>query len=222
MRPTITALALSGLVLLVALVWSPLGSHLTLSNLLEQARPAGTLPTTWATLLTLQWPNEHISHDYKVPAGWLAFATAAGGFVFATLFYGVRKLDADEARRTFAGVYRFLLNKWWFDELYQVLFVKPVYLISGWVSWIDKRLIDGLIDGLAKVTRGFAVIWDRMADRQIVDGFANGIAHQFYQAGLSLRRAQTGQVRQYVMFIAVGTVAVFMIISFFWKYAFAG
>ena len=33
-----------------------------------------------------------------------------------------------------------------------------------------------------------------------------------------MRRMQTGRLRQYVMFIVVGTVALFILISFFWSY----
>ena len=40
--------------------------------------------------------------------------------MLATAFYGLRKLDPDDVRRTFAPLYWFLVHKWWFDELYAV------------------------------------------------------------------------------------------------------
>ena len=58
-------------------------------------------------------------------------------------------------------------------------------------------------------------IWDRIFDRFLIDGLANGIARWTYSVGVSLRAVQTGQLRQYVMFIALGTVTLFLIISFF-------
>ena len=83
-------------------------------------------------------------------AEWAAFAVALVGFVLATLFYGVRKWNPDDVRRAFAPMYRFLVHKWWFDELYAFLFVRPVLRISGWVAAIDKKGIDWLADNAAR------------------------------------------------------------------------
>ena len=50
----------------------------------------------------------------------------------------------------FAPVYRFLVCKWMFDELYGFLFVRPVLRVSGWVAAIDKKGIDWLADNAAR------------------------------------------------------------------------
>ena len=223
--PLFIALSIAVFVFLVALCWGPIGAkNVTLSNLLSQARPAGTLPTEAAVLMNMEWPSEPDSHapPIKVPAGWLAFCTALAGFSLATVFYGLRKLDAEEARSTFAPIHRFLVNKWWFDELYHNIFIRPAHLVAGLISGFDRRCIDWLLDSLAKLTRAIAVFWEGFADGQIVDGFVNGLAARTYRTGTQLRGAQTGRLRQYIMFIAVGTVAAFVLASFLWNYAFAG
>ncbi|HVJ51258.1 MAG TPA: NADH-quinone oxidoreductase subunit L [Aliidongia sp.] len=59
---------------------------------------------------------------------------------------------------TLRGLYLFVYNKWYFDELYDALFVRPAFLI-GWGFWKggDGMMIDGLgPDGIAAVTRGIA------------------------------------------------------------------
>jgi NADH-quinone oxidoreductase subunit L len=223
--PLFVALSIAALVFVVALICGSIdGNHVTLANLLSQGRPAGTLPDESAVLLNMTWPNEHTSHlpHIKPKAGWLAFGTALAGFTLATFFYGLRKLDADEAKSTFAPIHRFLINKWWFDELYEIVFIKPTHLISGMISGFDRRCIDWVLDNLAKLTQTIAVVWERFADGQVVDGFVNGLAARTYRTGVQLRQAQTGRLRQYVMFIAVGTVAAFVLASFLWNYAFAG
>jgi NADH-quinone oxidoreductase subunit L len=55
----------------------------------------------------------------------------------------------------FAPVYRFLLNKWYFDELYNFLFVGP----ANWLARIlwhvgDETLIDGMPNGAAALAAG--------------------------------------------------------------------
>ena len=220
-RPLNVALGIAALVFVLSLIWSQY-PNVTLANLLEQARPVGTLATQQAVLTPMTWPDEHLSHEpeIKVPATWIAFSTAFAGFFLATMFYGLRKLDAAEAKRAFAPVHRLLQNKWWFDELYDVVFIRPTHVVSEWISQFDRKVIDGLIDGLAWVVRSFSSFWERLADRTLVDGFVNSLASLTYKTGLGLRRAQTGSLRQYVMFIVIGTVAVFMLASF-WRYAFA-
>ncbi len=51
----------------------------------------------------------------------------------------------------------------------------------------------------------------------LVDGIANGLADWTYRLGSSLRTLQTGRLRQYVMFIVLGAIAIFVVISFFWS-----
>ncbi|HYW79036.1 MAG TPA: NADH-quinone oxidoreductase subunit L, partial [Thermoguttaceae bacterium] len=168
-------------------------------------------------------PPEHLIHGHEihVSAGWTAFTAALIGFGFATLFYGVRKLDAEDARKTFAPIHRFLLNKWWFDELYEFLFIRPVMRISGWITMIDKRGLDWLADSAARLVRIIARI-DSSIDRIFVDGLIDLTARWTHAVGLKLRAVQTGSLRQYVMFIALGVVVLFILISQYWGIAVAG
>jgi NADH-quinone oxidoreductase subunit L len=55
----------------------------------------------------------------------------------------------------FGGLYRFLLNKWYFDELYDRIFVQPLMCLSR-VLWKtgDATVIDGVPNGLAWLTSG--------------------------------------------------------------------
>ena len=68
----------------------------------------------------------------------------------------------------------------------------------------------------------FSAIWDLIVDRKFVDGTVNWLGDRTYTLGLRSQRVQTGSLRQYVLFIAVGVVAIFVLASFFWGYAFAG
>ncbi|TAL04855.1 MAG: NADH-quinone oxidoreductase subunit L [Rhodospirillaceae bacterium] len=67
------------------------------------------------------------------------------GFVWAYMFY-IRRPDLPgKLAATFPGVHRFLLNKWYFDELYDWMFVRPAFRI-GRLFWKggDGAVIDGL------------------------------------------------------------------------------
>ncbi|MBL7040246.1 MAG: NADH-quinone oxidoreductase subunit L [Pirellulaceae bacterium] len=199
-----------------------------LVDLLEQSRPAGTLADTTAVLANMEWPNEHLAHEPRnydsvvVPVTLLATVTALAGIALATVMYLFGGINPDEVRRQFRAIHRFLLNKWWFDELYDFIFVRPTHVIARLLAAIDRKWIDGLIDGTANVTRRFATIWEWATDQTVVDGFVNTVARWTYAVGVWLRVFQTGKLRQYVMFIVIGAIAIFVLISFFWSPSVAG
>jgi NADH-quinone oxidoreductase subunit L len=189
---------------------------------LEQARPLGIADgiAGGAMLPHINMPAEHLSHspDVHFNAEWAAFLTALLGFAFATALYGLRRLDPEDVRRQFAEVYQFLVHKWWIDELYARVFVRPTLRISGWVAGLDKRGIDGVVDRLAMAVAGIAR-FDNWIDRMFVDRLVNSIARWTYSIGIRLRRLQTGNIRQYVMWLAFGTVMLFILISAYWNFS---
>ncbi len=144
--------------------------------------------------------------------------TALAGFAVAGVFYGVRALDAAEVRRSVAPLYQFLWHKWYFDELYRACFVRPALALARLAATVDRMLIDGLAHALARSVR-LASVADDWLDRLFVDGLVNRLAQWTYSAGVALRAVQTGRLRQYVMFLGVGTVALFVLVSFLWTLA---
>jgi NADH-quinone oxidoreductase subunit L len=198
--------------------WKMPGTDLSLPSLLEQARPVGfdidVPPGSWWSSVTM--PAEHLSHAPEVHdvVSLLAFFTALAGFLVAVAYYGLRFLNPETARRAFAPIYFWLWYKWFFDELYHVLFVMPAMVISRAAAAFDRHVIDGFIDGAARFVRRLSVA-DDLFDRIFVDGLVNLTADVIYGLGVRLRTAQTGQVRQYVMAIAVGTVGLYILVSLF-------
>src|SRR5439155_1157612 len=185
---------------------------LSLAALLEQARPQGTLADARGPWTKWTWPNEHTAHLPEnasfivVPATLLATASWAGGILLAAAFFWWGTLNAEDVRRQFAPVYNLLVNKWWFDELYDAIFVQPTMVISRVISGIDKRWIDGFLDWTARACVWFSRLWDLIADRTLVDGFVNLFAAWTYSLGVSLHAIQTGRIRQFVMVLIVGAL----------------
>jgi NADH-quinone oxidoreductase subunit L len=68
-----------------------------------------------------------------------------GGFAIAYYMYLVDRTAPQRLANAYPALYRFLLNKWYFDELYEFLFVRPAFAI-GRAFWKggDGAIIDGL------------------------------------------------------------------------------
>ncbi len=215
--PNVMVAPLVMLAVLAVVAGGALPGGLGIANLLEQARPAGTAEGMTGGFVfgeSLTFPAEHESHAgaIHVTATLTAFATALGGVLLAAAMYLWNVLSPAAVATALRPLYTFLANRWYFDELYDVVFVKPTFGIAALASGIDRGIIDKLIDGIAWTARRFAGM-DAWLDRHLVDGLVNATANATWTVGIRLRSLQTGRLRQYVMFIVVGTVALFALAS---------
>ena len=115
-------------------------------------------------------------------------AVAAIGIAVAWKLFGVelgplRKApEAERVGRLTARLpflYRASLNKWWFDELYDLLFIRIGGRIAAAIWWFDREVVDDTVNAVGAVTG---------------------------MSGRRLSRIQTGRVQNYALGIAVGLI----------------
>jgi NADH-quinone oxidoreductase subunit L len=110
----------------------------------------------WGDSLFVLSRNDSIAAAHHAPP-WVGLAPLAVGLVgiaIAYLFYMAAPTLPRRVASSARGLYRFLLNKWYFDELYERLFVAPAKAL-GYGLWKtgDGALIDGVgPDGIAEKT----------------------------------------------------------------------
>ena len=112
--------------------------------------------------------------------GVLPTATGVLGIGMAYWFYILSPAIPVRLAAQFAPVYRFLLNKWYFDELYDFVFVRPAL-------WIGREL------------------W-KVGDAQIIDGVPNGLASMAEGGSMQVVRIQTGSIAVYAFTMLIGLV----------------
>jgi len=154
-------------------------------------------------------------------AGVIALGMAGLGFAFALVTYYLGYLRPEEAKAQFPGVHAFLANKWYFDDAYSVLLVKPAIIVARAFRAFDLKWIDGLIHAIAGGTVRTAKGSGRF-DNGIIDGLVNVLGNATYDLGSSLRGLQTGSLRNYVLFLAIAAVGLFAILAYFVSFATAG
>jgi len=176
------------------------GAGPLLERLLHAGAPAGLAP---------------VPHAVHSQAGTVALLAVAVGILVAAALYYFRWLEPAKVAEQFAPVFTFLKNKWYFDELYDVVFVQPALAIARRCRRFDWVVIDGVVDGTASLTveASFA---DGRFDYNVIDGAANLISDVVYNTGDRLRFWQTGRIRQYLMFLAVGAAAIGAFFSLTW------
>jgi NADH-quinone oxidoreductase subunit L len=116
----------------------------------------------WRSSLFTLPTNQILEEIHHVPTAVIAapFVMMVSGFLLAWMFYLVIPKAPANLAEAFRPLYLFLLNKWYFDELYDALFTQPAHRI-GRILWKkgDGAIIDGLgPDGIAArvldVTKG--------------------------------------------------------------------
>lgn len=92
----------------------------------------------------------------------------------------------------------FLQNGAYIDQLYEMVFVKPILKLAAVLKWLDRHVVDALVDGIAKLAITLAKISDWF-DRKVIDGFVNLIALIAKRFGDLIRISQTGRVQTYFL-----------------------
>ncbi|MCZ6562760.1 MAG: hypothetical protein O6948_07545, partial [Deltaproteobacteria bacterium] len=130
----------------------------------------------------------------------------------AYLIYLRKTLVADIFSSLAAGVpYRLLYQKYYFDELYQFIFVGGTLFFSRVGAWIDQYIIDFIVDGLAKATTVISWI-NGLLDNYVVDWIVNKIADLTFGAGDKFRKIQTGNINSY-LYVVLGAVVLAIIVK---------
>tara|TARA_A100000164_G_scaffold361354_1_gene376009 strand:+ start:1885 stop:3813 length:1929 start_codon:yes stop_codon:yes gene_type:complete len=101
----------------------------------------------WQTAIYLSESNHVIESIHYVPK-WVKYSPLAMmvlGLITAIIFYLIYPNIPKFLSNKLNPLYKFLLNKWYFDELYELIFVRNISRIGNFLSnFGDKRVIDGL------------------------------------------------------------------------------
>jgi NADH-quinone oxidoreductase subunit L len=137
----------------------------------------------WGASIFFGPENEVPHHAHDVPL-WVKLAplvVGIAGIALAYIFYMFKTDIPGKLAGAMGGLYRFLLNKWYFDELFEATLVEPA-----------KKLGFGLWKG---------------GDGKIIDGFGpDGIASVSQDVAKQATRLQSGYVYHYAFAMLIGVV----------------
>lgn len=122
------------------------------------------------------------------------------------------KLLPVSVRSKFTFLYNILYNKYYIDELYEAIFIKPIGRLSKISFKFDSNVIDGAVNGTAKLMDIISRI-KAWIDSVIVDGIVNWTARIIGMFSSVLRLAHTGYVQGY-LFLAFAGILFIIIIKF--------
>ncbi|WP_457680435.1 NADH-quinone oxidoreductase subunit L [Thermovibrio sp.] len=151
---------------------------------------AGFLEGWFTSFLERAVPNHvyHLPHHLELTLVVITVSLSLLGLFIAALFYYFKKLSPESITENpvFKPIYTLVYNKYYCDEIYNLVFVR------------------GIAFGLGKVSSLF--------DRYVIDGVVNGVAFITKGIGEVLRITQTGVVNAYALYFALGILIVIAII----------
>src|SRR5580698_1631454 len=120
---------------------------------------------------------------------WISAGVGVAGILLAYVFYVAKRGLADSFAKAMNGFYTLVLNKYYVDEIYDAVVVRPLLSISRVVLWkgVDAGLIDGTVNGVGARSRGIGGI---------------------------LRLLQSGNIRTYAAWVVLGSILVLIAIGF--------
>jgi NADH-quinone oxidoreductase subunit L len=135
----------------------------------------------------------------------VSLVVALGGLGLGWLVY--RNVPAgaeDPLKRPLGPVYSLLQNKYNIDELYAYLFVRPANWFAEQFTYLflDRRLIDGLLHGVAEVSLNLGSGLREVIDVGVVNRFGDLVGSFTNRFGHWFRQIQTGRVQQYMIYAA--------------------
>ncbi len=153
----------------------------------------------------------HGEFDFGIAIG--STVLALGAIALGYLVYNPnrQKAGVDDPLRKAGFIFTLLNNKYWIDQLYGRLFVKPFIWLSeflakviDWKFWHDWFHESVIYQGFMSLTSFLA----NPIDKLVIDGAVNGMGKLVAWASSNLRTLQTGFVRNYALMMLAGVVFV--------------
>jgi NADH-quinone oxidoreductase subunit L len=141
----------------------------------------------------------------------VATLVALAGIYLAYVIYYKETISAERLKNRFAPIHKLLYNKYYFDELYNAIIIRPIFKLA---EFLFKKFDQGVIDWLVNAAGNFTVFlswfWE-LFDTYIVDGAVNGVGYVVRGTGAGIRRVQTGQLQNYAFIIFFGIVLIILL-----------
>jgi NADH-quinone oxidoreductase subunit L len=202
---------------------TPWTMTLPLAILAVFAVAAGWVGTPWKNLFhefvggTLVEHPEALPFSEAIVPMLFSIVIGVSGLVLGWWVYrNVKAGDPDPLKKWLRGFYAWLKNKYYVDELYEMVFIKPaIWLSETFTSvWMDRQGIDGILHGVARVFPIVGAALRNYFDLPVINGIGDKFGSGTNQLGHRSTVIQTGRVQQYMIaavIFVVGAVVFWLV-----------
>lgn len=161
--------------------------------------------------------ESHAEESHSLVPLFVSLAVSLGGLVLGWQVYRkVRAGQADPAQKVLGGFYTLLKNKYYVDEVYSAVLIRPAVWISERFTsqWLDKKVIDGVLHAFGNLTPNLGGVLRNGFDKPVISDGGDALGTLLSRLGNSLRRLQTGRVQQY-MLMSIWVMIISLIVIYY-------
>lgn len=142
-------------------------------------------------------------HGFSFAVMLISTGAAFLGIGFASFIWIWPVLRFASLAPMFGWVHTLVSNKYYMDDIYNIIIIRPLMIFSQVMYAFDRWVIDYLIvNGTAWITLKLSALWG-LFDRYVIDGIVNLFGELAKRGGYALRYVQTGIVQQYALILVM-------------------
>jgi NADH-quinone oxidoreductase subunit L len=150
------------------------------------------------------------SRGTEAALGFVTFSMVVIGWLLADLMYRQKRIDPARFSTALGGApYRVVENKYYVDEFYGFMVVRPYLALTRALAWFDSNIIDGVVN-LAATLTVLGAWMSGLFDSYVVDGLVNAASLVTLDVGSRLRRLQTGSINGYLYGILAAVMVILL------------
>ena len=142
----------------------------------------------------------------------VATGVALLGWSLAHYLYSINPAAAGQWAAKAKGAYDTLLNKYYVDELYDLLFVEPTKKLGQFINWFDRVVVDGIVRGVGHMAE-LGAAGSTWAEKHVIYGSINVIGYGNHLLAKQWRQLQSGMVHHYAAIIVAGLFLLAVVIQ---------
>jgi NADH-quinone oxidoreductase subunit L len=173
------------------------------------------LPGSHTLTLWLEHTIEIHPGEFVMSVAVISSLLALTAIAISWFIYGRNPLKVgqiDPLKKPFGAIFTGMENKWYVDEFYQAVIIKPFKKVSQWladvVDWrfwhdfVHEKIIAGTYNWVS------VIALDEYADHKGIDAFANWLGTATQSLSGTMRKVQNGFVRSYALSVLLGVVLI--------------
>jgi NADH-quinone oxidoreductase subunit L len=163
----------------------------------------GGLVPNWleSFLGTMLHEGHQVAHHSSVPLITSLVVSLGGLFIGGLLYRNIKDTQKDPLEWSFSGFYNVLANKYYIDEIYHFLFIRPAKWFSEKVVYqlFDQKVFDGFLHGVGRISMWLGEKFRFWVDLPVINKGGDNMALGTRKMGANLKVTQSGRIQDYMV-----------------------
>jgi NADH-quinone oxidoreductase subunit L len=163
----------------------------------------GLVPNWLESFLGMMLHGDHApaAHHSSIPLITSLVVSLGGLFLGGLLYRNFKATEKDPLEWSLSGFYKVLANKYYIDEIYQFIFIRPATWVAEKVVYqiFDQKIFDGFLHGVGKISIWLGDKFRYWFDLPVINKGGDNMALGARKIGTNLKVTQSGRIQDYMV-----------------------